>query len=185
MILDRGPITLEFFPIAVDPRTTTGSARLRVDDLDALPAAFCVVGQSPRFCRTTPGVLPIEEAHGLRRRRAKWVRGMPDACEDDLEFVSGGTGVGGSWSLGPLRGKPADKQEKACAAAGADVRIGPALFWIGGFHAHLGLCGVRPEGRAEAADGRGRRLCVWRDATGRSSGPCADPWAGRAGGSGA
>ena len=43
MILDRGPITLEFFPVAVDPRTTTGSACLRVDDLDALHAAFGVV----------------------------------------------------------------------------------------------------------------------------------------------
>jgi catechol 2,3-dioxygenase-like lactoylglutathione lyase family enzyme len=66
MILDRGPITLEFFPVAVDPRTTTGSARLRVDDLDALHAAFGVVGHLPRFRRTTPGVLPIQEAHGLR-----------------------------------------------------------------------------------------------------------------------
>jgi catechol 2,3-dioxygenase-like lactoylglutathione lyase family enzyme len=65
MILDRGPITLEFFPVAVDP-TTTGSACLRVDDLDALHAAFGVAGQAPRFCRTTPGVLPIQEAHGLR-----------------------------------------------------------------------------------------------------------------------
>jgi catechol 2,3-dioxygenase-like lactoylglutathione lyase family enzyme len=66
MILDRGPITLEFFLVAVDPRTTTGSACLRVDDLDALHAAFGAVGQLPRFCRTTPGVLPIQKAHGLR-----------------------------------------------------------------------------------------------------------------------
>ena len=56
MILDRGPITLEFFPVAVDPRTTTGSACLRVDDLDALYAALGVVGQS----------VPIQEAQGLR-----------------------------------------------------------------------------------------------------------------------
>ncbi len=40
-------------------------------------------------------------------------------------------------------------------------------------------------GRKEAADERGRRLCAWRDARGRSIGPYADPWAGRAGGSGA
>ena len=40
-------------------------------------------------------------------------------------------------------------------------------------------------GREEAADERGQRLCAWRDARGRSSGPCADPSAGRAGGSGA
>ncbi len=66
MILERGAITLEFFPVAVDPRTTTGSACLRVDDLDALHADFRAVGQLPGFCRTTPGVLPISEAHGLR-----------------------------------------------------------------------------------------------------------------------
>jgi hypothetical protein len=66
MILDRGAITLEFFPVAVDPRTTTGSACLRVDDLDSLYAGFSEAGQLPRFCRTTPGVLPIREARGLR-----------------------------------------------------------------------------------------------------------------------
>lgn len=66
MILERGSITLEFFPVAVDPRTTTGSACLRVDDLDALHAAFSAVSQLPDFCRTTPGILPIREAHSLR-----------------------------------------------------------------------------------------------------------------------
>jgi catechol 2,3-dioxygenase-like lactoylglutathione lyase family enzyme len=65
MILDRGAITLEFFPIAVDPRKTTGSACVRVDDLDSLYADFSEAGLLPRFCRTTPGVLPISEA-GLR-----------------------------------------------------------------------------------------------------------------------
>ena len=40
-------------------------------------------------------------------------------------------------------------------------------------------------GREEAADERGRLLCAWRDARGRSSGPYAVPWAGRAEGSGA
>ena len=54
MILDRGPITLEFFLVAVDPRTTTGSACLRVDDLDALHAAFGVVGN----CRASAGRRP-------------------------------------------------------------------------------------------------------------------------------
>ena len=65
MILDRGAITLEFFPVAVDPRTTTGGACLRVDDLDSLYADFSEAGRLPRFCRTTPGVLPISEA-GMR-----------------------------------------------------------------------------------------------------------------------
>jgi len=65
MILDRGAITLEFFPVAVDPRKTTGSACVRVDDLDSLYAGFSEAGRLPRFCRTTSGVLPITEA-GLR-----------------------------------------------------------------------------------------------------------------------
>jgi catechol 2,3-dioxygenase-like lactoylglutathione lyase family enzyme len=54
MILERGPITLEFFLVAVDPRTTTGSACLRVDDLDALHAAFDVLGS----CRASAGRRP-------------------------------------------------------------------------------------------------------------------------------
>jgi hypothetical protein len=66
MILDRGAITLEFFPVAVDPRTTTGSACVRVDDLNSLYAGFSKAGQLHRFCRTTPGVLPIRESDGLR-----------------------------------------------------------------------------------------------------------------------
>jgi catechol 2,3-dioxygenase-like lactoylglutathione lyase family enzyme len=63
MILDRDPITLEFFPVAVDPRTNTGSACVRVDDLDSLYADFSEAGRLPR--RTAPRVLPISEA-GLR-----------------------------------------------------------------------------------------------------------------------
>src|SRR5271168_1603205 len=43
-----------------------------------------------------------------------------------------------SWSLGPLWGKPADKQEKVCAATGADARS-VALFQIGGIRGRLGL----------------------------------------------
>lgn len=65
MILDRGALTLEFFPVAVDPRTTTGSACVRVDDLDALYAGFTKAGKLPRVRRTTPGVQPIS-AEGLR-----------------------------------------------------------------------------------------------------------------------
>jgi catechol 2,3-dioxygenase-like lactoylglutathione lyase family enzyme len=66
MILERGTITLEFFPVVVDPRRTTGSACVRVDDLGSLYTGFSVVGQLSRFCRTTPGVLPIRETDGLR-----------------------------------------------------------------------------------------------------------------------
>jgi hypothetical protein len=35
---------------------------VRVDDLDSLYADFSEAGQLPRFCRTTPGVLPIRQA---------------------------------------------------------------------------------------------------------------------------
>jgi catechol 2,3-dioxygenase-like lactoylglutathione lyase family enzyme len=66
MILGRGSIILEFFPMAADPKAMTGSACLRVDDLDALHVAFGAVGELLVFCRTTPGVLPIQEADGLR-----------------------------------------------------------------------------------------------------------------------
>jgi hypothetical protein len=52
---------VEFFPVAVDPRTTTGSACVCVDDLDSLYVAFSKAGQLPRFRRITPGVLPISE----------------------------------------------------------------------------------------------------------------------------
>ena len=59
MILDRGAITLEFFPVAVDPRTTTGSACLRVDDLDrsmrtSVKLVGCLDSAGPRrgCCRS-------------------------------------------------------------------------------------------------------------------------------------
>ena len=85
------------------------------------------------------------------RRRAKCVRGMPDACKDNLELVSG-EGVGGSWSLGPLRRNLADKQEKAFAAARTDprtVRLFRVGGRIGGFRAHWGLsrCRLRVEAK--------------------------------------
>ena len=85
------------------------------------------------------------------RRRAKCVRGMPDACKDNLELVSG-EGVGGSWSLGPLRGNLADEQEKAFAAARTDprtIRLFRVGGRIGGFRAHWGLsrCRLRVEAK--------------------------------------
>ena len=70
------------------------------------------------------------------RRRSKCVRGMPDPCKDDLELVSG-EGVGGSWSLGPLRGNLADKhlrqQGQTRGLSGfsgsADGSAASALIW--------------------------------------------------------
>ena len=85
MILDRGAITLEFFPVAVDPRTTTGSACLRVDDLDSLHASFNKAGQLSRFRRTTPGVLPIREEHGLRMFMLIDPDGNTLRCLDNLQ----------------------------------------------------------------------------------------------------
>jgi hypothetical protein len=66
MILERGPVVLEFFPVPADHRHLTGSACLRVDNLDALHSAFSVVPPMLEFCRTSPGVMPIRAAHGLR-----------------------------------------------------------------------------------------------------------------------
>ncbi len=66
MILERGSIVLEFFPLAVDPAKSFGSACVRVDDLDALYSAFAGVGKLTEFCRATPGLLPINESDGLR-----------------------------------------------------------------------------------------------------------------------
>ena len=66
MILERGPVMLEFFPLEIDPRKTFGSACIRVNDLDALRDTFRAAGELSEFCRWTPGVLPIREANGLR-----------------------------------------------------------------------------------------------------------------------
>jgi catechol 2,3-dioxygenase-like lactoylglutathione lyase family enzyme len=63
MILRRGPLALEFFPHAVDPLTTIASCCLRVDDLDALFAAFSRVGLPGRG---TPRLMPPQDSFGLR-----------------------------------------------------------------------------------------------------------------------
>ena len=114
-----------------------------------------------------------------------------------------------SWHAGRMQGQPG-----ACLGRGGwrVMVLGPASGKFGG-QTGEGLCGskdrpadcpafpgrrtdrrlprslgavaVSPEGRGEAVDGRGRRPRAWRDATSRSSGPYAGPWAGRAGGSGA
>jgi len=64
VILERSTIVLEFFPATVNPRITTGSAWVSVDDLDVLYAGFSVVGQLQAFCRTTPGVLRSRSGMG-------------------------------------------------------------------------------------------------------------------------
>jgi hypothetical protein len=66
MILDRGTITLEFFPVALEPQTTTGSACGLSTISTRFMQTFSKAGRLVRFCRTTPGVLPIREERGLR-----------------------------------------------------------------------------------------------------------------------
>jgi catechol 2,3-dioxygenase-like lactoylglutathione lyase family enzyme len=65
MILQRGALELEFFPLKIDPLTTIASACLRVDDLDALRSAFAAVGIAESG-RGTPRLTPVEVAYGLR-----------------------------------------------------------------------------------------------------------------------
>jgi catechol 2,3-dioxygenase-like lactoylglutathione lyase family enzyme len=58
MILQRGSLELEFFPHPeLDPKQSWFSACLRVDDLDALYAAFQQSGL-PNDCWSTPRLTP-------------------------------------------------------------------------------------------------------------------------------
>ncbi|MFN3464772.1 MAG: bleomycin resistance protein [Terricaulis sp.] len=67
MILSRGDPRLEFFPHAgLDPRTSCFSACLRVDDLDALHAAFSA-SDVPHDCWSMPRIdKPQMTPFGLR-----------------------------------------------------------------------------------------------------------------------
>lgn len=56
MIMQRGPLEIEFFPHGeLDPRTSSFSACLRVDDLDALYAAFGNANLA-KDCWSTPRI---------------------------------------------------------------------------------------------------------------------------------
>lgn len=67
LIMERGDLQLEFFPWPdIDPKTTIASCCLRVDNLDALHAAFAAAGlpTSPSSIpRLTP---PKTQPWGLR-----------------------------------------------------------------------------------------------------------------------
>ena len=66
MILNRGPLELEFFPMPdLNPKTSWFSACVRVNDLDALYAAFLRAGLSDN-CRDTPRLSPPADEHGMR-----------------------------------------------------------------------------------------------------------------------
>ena len=104
-----------------------------------------VEGSAPRLCRhrsvhdggaSGRQRLFLAREPGDWMRRAKWVRGVPEACWDDLMFAAV-EGARRSWCLGPLRGKLADEHKKARAAARADAGS-VDLFRIDGVCAHLG-----------------------------------------------
>ena len=65
MIISRGPLEIEFFPLDHDPRQSCFSACLRVDDLNGLYAAFRLANLSSN-CRAVPRLTPPEVQHGLR-----------------------------------------------------------------------------------------------------------------------
>jgi hypothetical protein len=65
MILSRGPLEIEFFPLDHEPRESCFSACVRVDDLDALFAQWSTAGL-PSDCRSMPRIAPPAEQHGLR-----------------------------------------------------------------------------------------------------------------------
>lgn len=65
MIISRGPLEIEFFPLRHDPRKSCFSACVRVGDLDALYAAFSRTPVSGD-CRDIPRLTPPEMAGGLR-----------------------------------------------------------------------------------------------------------------------
>ncbi len=65
MILSRGPLEIEFFPLNGNPRRSFSSACIRVDDLDSLYASFQEAGL-PSDCRSIPRLTPPDVQHGLR-----------------------------------------------------------------------------------------------------------------------
>jgi catechol 2,3-dioxygenase-like lactoylglutathione lyase family enzyme len=67
MIMRRGAVEIEFFPHAeLDPRTSCFSACFRVDDLDALYAAFSAAAL-PKECWSIPRIdEPETKPWGMR-----------------------------------------------------------------------------------------------------------------------
>lgn len=67
MILDRGPLELEFFPVpGLDPAKSWFSVCFRVDDLDTLYRDFVAAGLSDN-CEDIPRIAaPRVEPFGLR-----------------------------------------------------------------------------------------------------------------------
>lgn len=66
MILDRGPLTIEFFPMRHEPSRSWFSACIRVDDLDALHAEFSKAGVATDSRSVPRLTAPKLEPFGLR-----------------------------------------------------------------------------------------------------------------------
>lgn len=65
MIISRGPLEIEFFPLDHDPHQSCFSACVRVDDLDGLYASFQRANLSSD-CWSIPRLTPPEAENGLR-----------------------------------------------------------------------------------------------------------------------
>ncbi|MEZ5997017.1 MAG: bleomycin resistance protein [Hyphomonadaceae bacterium] len=88
MILDRGPLELEFFPMPkLKPEESWFSACFRVDDLDALYADFRAAGLSGD-CRDAPRLTPPKtESFGLRLFALVDLDGSLIRCIDNRSTV--------------------------------------------------------------------------------------------------
>lgn len=89
MIMERDELELEFFPHAeLDPRTSCFSACLRVNDLDALHAAFSNA-DLPTDCRSIPRMdKPQVMPFGLRMFHVIDLDGSLLRCIDNRSTVS-------------------------------------------------------------------------------------------------
>ena len=66
MILERGKLIVEFFPMKIDPKKSSFSVCFRVDDLDALHSAFASAA-IPENQRKSLRLTAIKtEPHGIR-----------------------------------------------------------------------------------------------------------------------
>lgn len=65
MIIARGALEIEFFPLEHDPRQSSFSACMRVDDLDGLYEDFQAAGV-PDNCWSIPRLTSPEMQHGRR-----------------------------------------------------------------------------------------------------------------------
>jgi len=67
LIMERGPLQIEFFPTAnPNPRKTIASCCIRVADLDLLHEAFSGAGLSTSSCDVPRITAPVDQPWGMR-----------------------------------------------------------------------------------------------------------------------